>query len=312
MEDKMKPNKDILCREKDNSALFRLLNEWSSYIDQCVNFGTHVIGWCNEKPKKDKSDSVIIPMFRHLVELYDGIAVLTREGCSDSATPLLRSMLEAFLGLEYILKEDSVNRALAYRVCSAHSKLASYRKFNPKSEEYSRFQEILQGDSTAKNILPLSKDVEPLIENIENMLKKPDFKRIDTEWKRTKKKLKRTPNWYSLFDGPTNLRLLSQIMGRAGWYEFLYRPWSAGVHAASVTQHLKVDEELGPVMLCIRYPQSLQLNSSLATSMALNSYNLMIDNYIPERKDVYASWYVNEIRDWYLTVTSAKEIIEIK
>src|SRR4051812_2096715 len=56
--------------------------------------------------------SSVLMLVRHVIESLDGVAILVSQSGSHPCQPLLRSALEAVLGVLYILEKDTKQRAL--------------------------------------------------------------------------------------------------------------------------------------------------------------------------------------------------------
>ena len=307
----MEAHKDVLCREIEPKKYRDLLIQIAGTIEECVNFGTHILAWCSEKPKKDGSDLTITLIFRHFIESLDAITVLIKHGCADPTEPLLRSIFEALLGLEYILEKDTLQRALSYRVAHAHRQISLYKKLDPSTDQGKQFKKILSNDSAVKNMALPVVDTNKLIANLENMLKKPQYVSVNTEWQNYKEANKRNPNWFSLFGGPKNIIDLAYHVNRGGLYEFLYRIWSQSVHATGVIRNITRDEFGNGAIIGLRNPKNIQIYSSLSLSMIIVAYNKMIRYYIPDKEKDFQEWYTKNIREEYLQLSSTKSIIKI-
>lgn len=307
----MKANKDVLCRELEPKEYKDLLIQITGIIEECVNFGTHILVWCSEKPKKDGSDSTIILIFRHIIENLDAITVLIKHGCADPTEPLLRSIFEALIGLEYILEKDTLQRALSYKVAHAHRQISLYKKLDPTTDQGKQFKKILSNDSSLKNMVLPDVDTNKLIANLENMLRKPQYISVNKEWKNYKKANKGNPNWFSLFGGPRNINTLAYHVNRGGLYEFLYRIWSQSVHVTGVIRNITRDDSGNGAIIGLRNPKNIQVYSSLSLSMSIAVYAKMIKYYNPNKEKDFREWYIKNIRECYLDLSSTKNIIKI-
>jgi len=61
------------------------------------------------------------------------------------------------------------------------------------------------------------------LQEINDLLSTPDFQEIAEEYERTKKKVGRYSNWYSLYGGPRNIGQLAKLLNRGAAYALLYR-----------------------------------------------------------------------------------------
>src|SRR5262249_4791024 len=129
--------------------------------------------------------TTIFLLTRHVIEYVDGVAILISQGGSQPCLPLLRSALEATLGVMYILKEDTKRRALAYQVAHTHKRLKVYEQLDPSTEEGQRLREFI-GEDAAKLFGNVTVDCHVKMyhksQKLSGMLAKPDFAPIEQEW----------------------------------------------------------------------------------------------------------------------------------
>ena len=76
----------------------------------------------------ENEDLAAFTLYRHLIELVDGIEHLFAASCVDAAVPLLRAELEASLSLDYILQADYTRRSLAWSCAYLHSRIATHER----------------------------------------------------------------------------------------------------------------------------------------------------------------------------------------
>jgi hypothetical protein len=236
-------------------------------------------------PTGEVYHSVILMLIRHVIESLDGVAVLVSKSASHSCQPLLRSALEAFLGVVYILEKDTKQRALAYQLAHAHKKINLYNRLDPTTTAGKELRRVLDGDPLEGffNALPFL-NYPKLIANLQRMFAHPDFQPIEAEWKRLKAldKRHRDPAWYSLFGGPRSVRELATHLHMAGMYEFLYRMWSESVHAGMAME--AVGQKGGnTVVRPVRHPEQLQSAVQHAAFFALELAERIVKAYAPAK-----------------------------
>lgn len=299
----MEAHDDYLQREpstKDHKDVLRIN---ADKLDECVNFGTHLLTWCTLKLGNSNSHELtIIMLARHVLESLDAVAVLFRQGSVNSSESILRSMFEATIGIEYILRDDTRRRALAYQVTLQRQRLVTYRKLehNFLNEENSK---ELRRRKLRKKLLERSK-------KIRDKLESPGTVEINSEWKRVKKAINRNPNWFTLFGGPRTIEQLAGQLGYGEWYDVLYRNWSTGVHATGTFNNI-VPHGKGVIIVGLRSPRNLQTYSSIAISMTISVYRLIIKYFIPEMERELATWYLAEMQGWCLRLSSEEKLIRI-
>jgi hypothetical protein len=194
-------------------------------------------------------------LVRHVIESVDGVAILVSGSGSHPCQPLLRSALEAVLGVLYILEKDTKQRGLAYQVAHAHKKIKLYDRLDPTTQAGKQLRKVLHGDPMEGffSALPFL-NYPKMIANLQDMLVKPGFQPIEGLWQRIKAlNNKRDPEWYSLSGGPKNVREVAVHLRMTGMYEFLYRFWSESVHAGMAMEAIGRNGG-ATVILPVRHP----------------------------------------------------------
>lgn len=294
---------DIVMRELDNEGYRQLLNDISTAIDRCVDYGETVINAISNNPRDEYLDSTLILLFRDFLEYLDGISVLIKNSCIEASIPVLRSMFEHFLAILFILEKHQSNRAAAYQVAHVRSKLKTYKKFTPN--EIGQVSKILEKSGFD---FPLPEtDPSDSILQLEELLTKGKFKIINDEWEKTKiKNGKKEPQWYSLYSGPRTFYDLANYLKKMAEYEFLYRTWSAKAHANSAfTSAIKSGS-----FKMIRYPESLQTVSTWALTWTFTLFQDILGYYNKRKLREFAFFY-KQLNRLYRKVTNGKELVNI-
>ncbi|MDA2146971.1 MULTISPECIES: DUF5677 domain-containing protein [unclassified Bacillus cereus group] len=167
---------------------------------------------------------IILSIYRKLIEQVDGNFVLVDHMLAGPSRVVVRSAFENLLTLKYILLEDTFikNKALCYYVGYIKSleKMAKQFKKVPPNDMPSDYPDsILQKTS--------------------KILNDSAFKDILNEWNRLyrKNKSKYAPYWYSLFDGPKNIKGLVKIINDPNLYRY-YGLLSEETHATQALNGL--------------------------------------------------------------------------
>lgn len=267
------------------------LTKWmTDTLDSCVDYGCHIAVVMADYFKGGYTDAIIAALYRHFLELVDGISVLIGQHCADAAKPILRSAFETSLYIEYILQADTERRARAYLVANAHRRISFYRKLNPDTEQGKDFREKIKNDPLSKSILGRFR-VDELLQkeqNLTNMLTRPEFAPIQAAWNEAKGKLE----WYSLFNGPRNLEDLARHLKKSARYELLYRYWSQWTHATGAPlNRIVITPEGTGALLALRYPGDLQQVTLHTALIAVDLMRLIVKSYIPSDEKRFAEWY---------------------
>ena len=109
-------------------------------IESIVDYGTNLIPRCFRQSNRQIEDIVVLAvLLKHIVSMLDGLSILTSQGCIYPAHLQVRSLFEAFISMEWILKEDSSKRALQYYVWNLRYRRMWAYKFNSNSTEHNAF-----------------------------------------------------------------------------------------------------------------------------------------------------------------------------
>lgn len=278
--------REMLKSDADRQSFDQTCAAFSEFFLDCNRCLVTAWGMAHEAAAltKEEHHSPILLLVRHVIESLDGVAILVSKGGSHPSQPLLRSALEAVLGVLYILEKSTPQRAFAYQVAHAHKKIKLYDRLDPTTQEGKELRNLLSGDMMEDffNALPVL-NYPKMIANLQNMLAKPEFKLIEAEWQRLKAlKNKRDPEWYSLFSGPKNVRELAIHLGMAGMYEFMYRFWSESVHAGMAMEAIGRKDGT-TVMRPIRHPEQLQSAVQHAAALALLLAKRLVEVYAPTK-----------------------------
>ena len=222
----------------------------------------------------------------------------------------MRATLESFLGLAYLLKEDSVRRGFAFLAVEAHQRLKLVRMLDPSTPEGVRFQKALESDTVAPGYSHgISPELIKLsISRTEDFLNTPGVKSALDELRKVRKKNK-NPNWYSLYGGPTSIAQLADYLGYQSLYLVFYKFWSRTTHGVDIIQgKLAMGSTGRPGIIQLRVPTDAQTMAQLAITVALRTFRLVVDKYCPEKKPQVTEWYEAEIMTRYLELGEHKFI----
>lgn len=140
---------DILPRCDTNHSAH--LQSLSKIIDEAIDFGTNLLKWEADKKLEGDSNLVHLLFFRNILSTADGISILIKNSSIETSKPLFRVLMESVFSLEYILQEDSKNRALAYLVWDAHKTIKFIEKIDFSTETGKQLKSDFAKDKFAKN-----------------------------------------------------------------------------------------------------------------------------------------------------------------
>lgn len=188
--------KKILDRDLAKVSISDLVKEIvSPLLQEVVNHATHAFVRCQSDATGEVGvDFAAFILYRHIIELTDGVEVLLASSCVPPAIPLLRSSLESGLGLEYILAapspEEFNRRARSWLCVYIHKRLDLYDLIEPDREVPRKRRKgegprgrIKAGEAKA---------------SLAKALTRPDMAPIEQEYQRISARRK-DPAWYSFF-----------------------------------------------------------------------------------------------------------------
>ena len=283
---------EIIPRSLDPD-LEKILEEFGNGIDRLVNFGSNIIAWNLDKKDGGDEDLPAILFLRNFLEEIDAISILIRKSSIDSCNNLLRTALENFFCVCYLIEKDFKQRSMAFLVCNALNNRKNIERVDGRSEEFKRMEKIFKNDRLLRNTnLSILPNADKYLEDNQNLLELPKFKAVKHEYDITKKRLKRRPVWYSLFNGPTNLEALATQLGYPAIYEVLYRAWSTSIHGNDIIQgKLSGTEGNKAAIVQIRLPNNAQSVTQNCFNLSIILFKEYIEKLIPNRIMDFRTWY---------------------
>lgn len=285
------PFRRLLDRSEAVPRANDLIQMVSPVLRETVNYSTAALARCERQmaPTGDTEDVHVAPLvlYRRSIELTDGIEVLLSQSCVEPAIPVLRSSFETTLGLRYIFKtgkeKDEKRRSLAWLCGDVHGRMRDDNTIRKRkmSDELS-------------NAIPdeLVADAERRYLKLESFLQKPHMQEVLAEYQAHGR---RRPHWYSLFDGPDNLRCLAEHLNWVEYYDLLYRRWSSDAHAtggvAKVFKMTKGRLTVEP----IRSPQNMLQVAAFTQAFHMYAMTTMTKRYRRDEEEQRKTWYSTEI-----------------
>src|SRR5262245_10767377 len=100
---------DLLPNAAQRESYERVCTDFSDFFQECTRSLVMAWGIVHEAAAKTEQEyhTSVLALVRHVIESLDGISILVSKGGSHSCKPLLRSALEATLGVLFILEKDT-------------------------------------------------------------------------------------------------------------------------------------------------------------------------------------------------------------
>lgn len=299
-----RPVGDILDRDLSRAAALGLIDRFVPMMEELVNYGSNV--YARSKPSVPNPDltesDAPLQLYLHVLEMADGVTELLRQSCAAPAIPLVRTIFEAVLSIEYILETDTSRRARSWLVAYALQQLEACNYILGEEKSGANLSKALQGDLLGSKVdlsglAPAARVQKPIFEAY---LQKPEFAEILSA--RTAAG-ERYPKWYALFGGPKNLRELAKVLQQEAQYLVLYGFWSSIDHGSNTRRFVTRARSTDPTARLIRDASEFNGVVLTATSYVLNATRIILQKY--RAGEDMSKWYIEEIRPRFMGKTGA-------
>lgn len=278
-----------------------ILKYFSDSINEVVNYGTHLLKWIAESPSQGDQKLPTIMFFRSLLEKADSISILIKNSSIDSSKIILRSLFETHLSISYLNENYTEDRSMAFLVWNSKNIIKANRAFIKGNQEFKELQSRVEKDGNFLTVEDLENlpSAKPIIDTQLSLLNKPEYKRVEKEYERTKKLIK-NPSWYSLFNGPKSIEQLAKDLNMSTFYPLLYRPWSGSVHGTDIINgkiaknenSVEADGKVGASIIQLRLPTDSQQVTAFTLIFLFMTYKELIEKIIPDKRQDYFKWYL--------------------
>jgi hypothetical protein len=296
------PSISLLDRDRSLAQARPLIDSLRPPLVDAANYGAQVFGRLVETPREGEvQDERLAILFSYLtlVEMLDGVEVLVSGAAPVPARLALRTQFEALLTIDFILREDTRRRALAWLVCHLHRRIAIYETHDPKTARGAEYQRDYSEDSFIQNAAsqPVIDSYKPVAQVLK-MLSLPHLKEAEEEYQRIKS-LKKRRRWYCFHDGPTDLRALAKRCRRGAQYGLLYTEWSGTSHADDLHRQLvpTKDQTLG--VRVIREVSELKTAAHFALTFFIDATLQVMKRYRPQDLPAWRVWYRGRLQEPY-------------
>jgi hypothetical protein len=215
----------------------------SPLLREVVNHASWAFQRCQAAPINqggENEDLAAHVLYRHLIELVDGIEVLFSSSCADASVPLIRAAFEASVSLRYILATDYTQRSLSWTHSYIRARMKIHERLDRTTARGADVGKIFERDLDPTIASPVVYDSGPSVARLVAVLNRPEFVPIEAEFQRTQiDRRKKCPDWYELFNGPRHRRELARSVSQEAQYEGFYGEWSSFSHAADASNYVK-------------------------------------------------------------------------
>lgn len=209
----------------------KILNELSEFMYEYTDYGLEI--W-TDRLNNNVNDVLDLPanlLFRQVLEMSDAISELIKVGGINASQPLIRSSLDCYLQLSYLLKSDEKNKAMFFHY---HYNLKRYNKLirmiSPEKEnslnKKLKRDKVLQGfELNAEEAEFVKKDLKKLTNTLKSEINKPIAEMYGEKQRKA---------WYEFLLGHHAMDRLAEELEETGFYEIFYRDLSEFSHGSDI------------------------------------------------------------------------------
>lgn len=178
----------------------------------------------------NETNNAILFLFRNSISYIDSLGCAASVPSIENMKLLARSYLEIKCYLEYILKENTLERAIAYQNSYIRERIKKYKMIDISTPEGKSFSEKWEKDRIFAKVKKLDYNTKNEIENLSRQLERSPFKEINERQMACGKNSK----WYTFDCKKSSFSDLCEYLQCQVEYEFFYRIWSGTIHATTV------------------------------------------------------------------------------
>lgn len=238
-------------------------------------------------------------LFRHIIEMGDGVQVLLANSCGTAAIPVVRAQFEGSLSLSYLLESDGayVQRSLAWTCCYIHDAILARETLDPGTQRGSQYVNLYEADFAGITESPRDRTPNSGLASeragLQARLASEQLAPIEAEYQRVRASGRRFPEWFNLFGGPPNRAELAVRITRGAEYRLLYGDFSGVAHGTGMSRYITaVDGQ--PATEPLRRPDELQLLGQLSALILVRAIREMIHRF--RRGENLETWYRRDVQ----------------
>ncbi|SOD02526.1 hypothetical protein SAMN05216486_1045 [bacterium JGI 053] len=253
-------------------------------IKELIDEGTNLQVRALVSSPREIPDVVLLGvLYRRSLQLLDSIEILLRSGQGYGARIMLRALLEASWGIEWMLKADTERRAKQFYVIDIRERIELNESFVPGTKAFASMK--LDVPIEQQRELGIDEEAEAISranikKNREHLEEYPDLNLIDGEVSRQKKRVGLL-RWFTLFGGPQDYADLARKLGHADEYRLVYRSLNDAVHGSNVQSHVSIETRGVAVIPTIRGLEEFGDVLEFTWIAGFRITQLMIEHYRP-------------------------------
>ena len=279
-------------------------------VRESIDMLRGVMNQIEQSPVGQRRD-VAVPLLLSFdfIEAIDGVALLAERGSAQNCNVLLRSAYELQLAIVYLTADpaESSRRALAYEWFHHKDQLRWAERVDPTTDYGKQLHAEMAG-APHTDVLNFGNNAEVNIgaevERRKRILAADEYADVRAEYDRMKAAKTKVNEWYSLWDGPQNIRELAKRTTGLPIYEALYRSWSGVAHGSRAIGRFCPGEGGKTMLQSVRSPTGLPKHCLLAVTLTNGVSLLLVDKLVPEFRLALKQRYIGRVRPARLYIES--------
>lgn len=242
---------------------------------------------------------VVGGLLRQTLVSLDGWHLCASQGAAQAARLHLRSYLEAFLYIEWIITKGVEPWARRLYIANVRNAKRVARRLIPGTEEHRLFNEAWKKSFDADYAVRAEAQAaaEAQDRSALDAQEHPANEPIYREFEAFVAKVGREPEWHELgVDGVPSIFKLATTLDRRAEYYALYEAYSTAVHGTRSDLHFRKDNSGAILFEPVRNPARLLDDVGLAVAMPVRTYQLLLGHYRPGELVDFAKTYAERWR----------------
>ena len=295
--------KQLLDRDLMDTFVAEKLSPTITLLRELVDYGADLIHRAAQRHENSRGDLIIIGHFlKHAITMLDGVEIQLSRGAVSQATVSARSMLETYIYLSWLLKEDTERRTRQFYVWHQRQQRVWVRRMIPGTTEHAEFAkcraavpkmtegaqaELHENDARRQDAV------------IGKFLSDPQNRAFNDAFEKIKRK-NSDVHWYQP-GGPNSVRDMAKRLNLDVEYDVFYSQFSDVSHATAFDKNVKFRN--GTIILeQIRNPEGFRTVVNHVSTLALEIFRSIIARYFPQDMEAYNLTYVTKWRERFFSV----------
>jgi hypothetical protein len=199
---------------------------------------------------------------------------------------------EVLLSLDYILQADYMRRSLSWSCAYLHARIETHRRLDSATNIGAEFANAWQREGHGERV---NYDSVEGVGRLESVLARDEFRPVEAEYQRLRRKKNRRPEWFQLFDGANNRRKLAKAVHQETDYMALYSGWSGFSHAADASPYLRPGREPHEsAFLAVRSAHNMQHQANFAVGWMVHCTRIVLAHFRPNEN--LGEWYRRDVK----------------